>query len=81
MFSQEKLLKAIDADLIQCTKQRQTEMPGATQQNVEHMTLLRHLQMTREAENDQEKLNAVITSLEKNPVIGRYQHWRELATV
>ena len=81
MVSQEKLLRVIDADLIQCTKQRQSEIPGATQQNVEHMTLLQHLKMAREAGNDQEELEAVVASLEKNPIIGRYQHWRELSTV
>ncbi len=79
MINREKLLKVIDADLVQCTKIRQSDIPGATQQNIEHLTLLRHLQMAQEAGDDQEKLEAVVASLEKNPVIGRYQHWRELA--
>jgi hypothetical protein len=35
--------------------------------------------MAQEAGDDQERLEAVVASLEKNPVIGRYQHWRELA--
>jgi hypothetical protein len=37
--------------------------------------------MAQDAGDDQAKLEAVVTSLEKNPVIGRYQHWRERSTV
>jgi hypothetical protein len=79
MISKEKLLKVIDADLVQCTKIRQGDIPGATQQNVEHLTLLQHLKMAQEAGDDQAKLEAVVASLEKNPVIGKYQYWRELS--
>jgi hypothetical protein len=79
VISQEKLLKVIDADLVQCTKIRQSDIPGATQQNIEHLTLLQHLKMAQEAADDQAKLEAVVASLEKNPVLGRYQHWRELS--
>jgi hypothetical protein len=81
MISQEKLLRVIDADLQQCIKIRQGDIHGASRQNIEHMTLLRHLQMAQEAGDDQAKLEAVVSSLEKNPVVGRYQRWRELSQV
>ena len=81
MLSQEQLLKAIDADLKQCNKIRQGDIHGASQQNLEHTTLLQHLRMAQEAGDDQAKLEAVVSSLEKNPVVGRYQRWRELSQV
>jgi hypothetical protein len=70
MLSQEKLLKVIDAALIQSKN---------AAQRIEHMTLLQYLQMAQEAGDDQAKLEAVVSSLEKNHVIGRYQQWRELS--
>ena len=48
---------------------------------LEVATLLRHLQMTEEAGNDQVELERVVKSLEANPLVGDHQDWREKATV
>ncbi len=77
MLSQEKLLNVINEDLKQATAEQQADVQAASQQNIEHLTLLKHLQMAKKAGSDPEKLEAVVASLEKNPVIGAYQHWRE----
>ena len=79
MLSQEKLVKVISEDLRQRTAGRQNAPSAAKQQNIEHMALMRHLEMANDAGEDQTKLEAVVASLEKNPVIGSYQHWRELS--
>lgn len=81
MLSQEKLLNVINMDLKQCTAGRQADVRAAAQQNTEHVTLLQYLKMAREAGDDQAKLEAVVASLEKDPIIGMYQHWRRLSEV
>jgi hypothetical protein len=47
MISQRKLLNVIDEDLKQCTALRQADASAPGQQNIEHMTLLQHLQKWR----------------------------------
>jgi hypothetical protein len=82
MLSQEKLLKAIEADMGAC--RAATHAPddrvGRDRQLLELATLTRHQQMAFDAGSDQAELERVVQSLETNMVV-RYQQWRELSTV
>jgi hypothetical protein len=81
MLSREKLLKAIDDDIKVCrdAKPSPDDVQGRDRQKLEVATLLRHAQMAHEAGDDQTKLEQVVQSLEKSPVVG-YQRWWELST-
>jgi hypothetical protein len=82
MLSRQKLLKAIEDDLKVCreAKHPPDDVKGRDHQSLEIATLVTHAQMAYEAGDDQNKLEQVLQSLEKSPVVG-YQHWRELSTV
>jgi hypothetical protein len=82
MFSQEKLLKVIDADMRACRDATPipTDAPGKERQSLELATLARHLERAKSVGDDQAALEQIVQSLEKNMVV-RYQRWRELSTV
>jgi hypothetical protein len=82
MLSQQKLLKAIDADMRACRDATlaPTDTPGKDRQILELATLTSHLQWAQTAGDDQSVLEQIVQSLEKSVVVG-YQHWRDLSTV
>jgi len=47
---------------------------------LEVAALLRNLQMTEEAGDHQIELERVVQSLETNPLLRDFEHWREKAT-
>ena len=81
MLSQEKLLQVIDEDLRVCDCTIPTDEPTRQQKLLEHATLTNHLWLARGAGDDQNELEKVVRSLEKNPVTRGYQHWRERVTI
>ena len=83
MLSQTNLLNAIEDDLKVCrnAEHASDDIQGKDRQKLEIATLTRHVQMTHEAGDDQTELEKVVRSLEKSLVVGRYQRWRDRATV
>lgn len=82
MFSQRKLIVAIQEDLAVCRKNGRelTGSQGLEQKKLEVAALLRHLQMAEEVGYNQPELERVLKSLEANPILKAYQGWRERAT-
>jgi hypothetical protein len=82
MLSQQKLLKAIDADIRVCRNATPgpTDTPGKERQILELATLTSHLQWAQSAGDDQAVLEQIVQSLEKSVVVG-YQHCRDLSTI
>jgi len=82
MFSQQKLLKVIDADMhaCRCAAPAPTDAPGKERQIQELAILTRHLEWAKSVGDDQAALEQIVQSLEKNMVV-RYQRWRELSPV
>jgi hypothetical protein len=75
MLSQEKLLKAIDSEVLTCLSVNPTDAPGKQRQILELTTLTRHLEWTKSAGDDQAELDRVVGSLETNEVVRRYRRW------
>ena len=82
MLSPKKLILVIQEDLALCRKAGRmiTDNQILEVKKLEVATLLRHLQMTEEAGNDQAELERVMKSLEANPLVRGHQDWREKAT-
>ena len=83
MLNREKLIKAITDDLAVCKKANPTDQVGAERRNLELATLVRHLDWTQKAGDDQAELERIVKSLEDRQaktVLRGYQHWRERAT-
>jgi len=82
LFSQRKLIAALQEDLAVCRKNGRelTGSEGLEQKKLEVAALLRHLQMTEEVGYNQAELERVVKSLEASPLLKAYQHWRERAT-
>lgn len=83
MLSPKKLTLVIQEDLAMCRKAGRilTDTQVLEAEKLEVATLLRHLQMTEEAGEDQIELERVVKSLEANPLVANHQDWREKATV
>ncbi len=81
MISRSDLLKALDHDLQMCDKiDHGSDTRGSEQKMREHQSLLAHQEWTIRAGDDQNELEKVVQSLEKNEIIRGYRHWREVAT-
>lgn len=82
MLSPKKLILVIQEDLAVCRKAGRalTDNQVLEVKKLEVATLLRHLQMTEEAGDDQVELDRIVKSLEANPFVGDHQDWREKAT-
>lgn len=84
MFSQQKLLKVIDADMQICRKALPTDHAGIERRTLELTTLTSHLEWAKRAGNDQAELEKIIDSLEgktATAILRPYQRWRDSATV
>jgi len=82
VLSQKKLILAIQEALAMCRKagSQLTDLQSLERKKLEVAALLRNLQMTEEAGDDQVELERVVNSLEANPLLRDYHHWREKAT-
>ena len=83
MLSPKKLALVIQEDLAMCRKAGRifTDTQVLEAKKLEVATLLRHLQMTEEAGDDQAELERVMKSLGANPLLKGYKHRREKAMV
>ena len=83
MLSQKELMAAIRLDLALCRKAGRILPEGQDLETKrrEIVVLLRYLQMTDEAGDEQLQLERIVKSLETHLLLGTHQHWREKATV
>ena len=81
MLSQNNLIRVLQDELevYREAGRNLTDVHSLERVKAEVAAVLRHLQMTDEAGEDQVELEQVVKSLEENPLLGSHQKWREKA--
>ena len=80
MLNQENLLLALGERANNDTNVRADDLPKVEQRMLELTALLNYMDWTAKAQDDQEELETIVASLEKNEVLGHYGDWRQRAT-
>jgi hypothetical protein len=77
----ERLLKAIEDDLVVCRESQRLHEDKTGRNAVECSALATHLAWTQSVGEDQAVLQSIVNSLESNPFLQSYESWRERCEV